>query len=231
MSTPAGWYPTPEGQERYWDGQSWTDQIRATEAEGAPTPEQGGPPPGQSGPPPKKSNGCLIGAIIAGVVVLVLILVLVAAGVFGWFVAKEKIGEIVASAVPTQSVQPEPQAPAPDATGDSTPSPEETTDAPDAPAFPIGEGFTAGRFEIQKGWKVGEATDFPGWAVLDMKATTSESSSAPGLFTLSLLDGQKVVTETLCTIEPTGTSPRKVDCMPIMTDPSSATTARVSHVL
>lgn len=32
-STPAGWYPNPEGPgERYWDGASWTDQMRASAA-------------------------------------------------------------------------------------------------------------------------------------------------------------------------------------------------------
>ena len=24
--TPAGWYPTPDGRQRYWDGSSWTDR-------------------------------------------------------------------------------------------------------------------------------------------------------------------------------------------------------------
>ncbi len=28
MSAPAGWYPTPDGRERFWDGQAWSDQIR-----------------------------------------------------------------------------------------------------------------------------------------------------------------------------------------------------------
>lgn len=27
---PAGWYPVDGGQERYWDGATWTDQIRPT---------------------------------------------------------------------------------------------------------------------------------------------------------------------------------------------------------
>jgi hypothetical protein len=27
MSTPAGWYLQPDGGERYWDGQVWTDQF------------------------------------------------------------------------------------------------------------------------------------------------------------------------------------------------------------
>ena len=25
---PAGWYPDDQGQERYWDGMSWTPQVR-----------------------------------------------------------------------------------------------------------------------------------------------------------------------------------------------------------
>ena len=27
MSAPAGWYPQPEGQRRYWDGELWTDHF------------------------------------------------------------------------------------------------------------------------------------------------------------------------------------------------------------
>ncbi len=29
MSAPAGWHLQPDGQERYWDGQQWTEQFRA----------------------------------------------------------------------------------------------------------------------------------------------------------------------------------------------------------
>ena len=27
MSTPAGWYPQPDGQQRYWDGEQWTENF------------------------------------------------------------------------------------------------------------------------------------------------------------------------------------------------------------
>ena len=27
MSSPAGWYPQPDGQQRYWDGQQWTGHF------------------------------------------------------------------------------------------------------------------------------------------------------------------------------------------------------------
>lgn len=59
MNTPAGWYPDPEqaGQQRYWDGQQWTDDQA----------------PGSQPPPVKKSGiptwvKALIG--IVGVLVL-----------------------------------------------------------------------------------------------------------------------------------------------------------------
>jgi hypothetical protein len=32
MNSPAAWYPQPDGQQRYWDGQQWTDHF----APGAP---------------------------------------------------------------------------------------------------------------------------------------------------------------------------------------------------
>jgi hypothetical protein len=34
MSAPVGWYPEPDGRERFWDGTQWTDQFRMP-----PTPE------------------------------------------------------------------------------------------------------------------------------------------------------------------------------------------------
>ena len=34
MSSPAGWYPQPDGQQRYWDGQQWTEKF----APGVPEP-------------------------------------------------------------------------------------------------------------------------------------------------------------------------------------------------
>ncbi|HET7303579.1 MAG TPA: DUF4352 domain-containing protein [Segeticoccus sp.] len=39
--TPAGWYPQPDGQQRYWDGEKWTEHV----APGAPM----SPPPSAPG--------------------------------------------------------------------------------------------------------------------------------------------------------------------------------------
>jgi len=27
MSNPAGWFPQPDGQQRYWDGEQWTEHV------------------------------------------------------------------------------------------------------------------------------------------------------------------------------------------------------------
>ena len=42
----AGWFPQPDGQERFYDGEDWTDQYRPGRPQGAPP----------TAPPPKKSN-------------------------------------------------------------------------------------------------------------------------------------------------------------------------------
>lgn len=44
MSSP-GWFPQPDGRERYFDGSGWTDHYRAPQPQAA-----------HPGPPPKKSN-------------------------------------------------------------------------------------------------------------------------------------------------------------------------------
>jgi colicin import membrane protein len=36
MSTPAGWYPQPDGQQRYWDGQQWTENFAPGSSPGVP---------------------------------------------------------------------------------------------------------------------------------------------------------------------------------------------------
>ncbi|MET3962874.1 hypothetical protein ABIE44_002808 [Marmoricola sp. OAE513] len=42
--TPQGWYPVDGGQERYWDGAAWTDQVRPSAPPAPPVPS-GAPAP------------------------------------------------------------------------------------------------------------------------------------------------------------------------------------------
>lgn len=55
MTTPAGWYPDPSapGSQRWFDGSSWTDQVRPAEAAPAP-------------PPPRTGMSTLAKALLAG---------------------------------------------------------------------------------------------------------------------------------------------------------------------
>ncbi|MBK9475635.1 MAG: DUF2510 domain-containing protein [Tetrasphaera sp.] len=52
MNAPAGWYPTPDGNERFWDGAAWTEQIRSPIAQ-----TQAMPAP----PPPPVATGSMGG--------------------------------------------------------------------------------------------------------------------------------------------------------------------------
>ncbi len=55
-STPAGWYPQPDGTERYWGGDSWSDQVRAAtyQPAGPPSMVQDSP---YAAPPPAQPFG------------------------------------------------------------------------------------------------------------------------------------------------------------------------------
>jgi hypothetical protein len=68
VTTPAGWYPDPDGAggRRYFDGQSWTEH-RAAAVE-APALEGAAAAPRTSGP-----NGKVIAGVIVAVVVLVIV--------------------------------------------------------------------------------------------------------------------------------------------------------------
>lgn len=68
MSLKAGWYPQDDGSERFWDGQNWTDAVRAPGAEGAAPAPPGATTPGTpTGTPSAGSKGCLY---IVGIIVL-----------------------------------------------------------------------------------------------------------------------------------------------------------------
>lgn len=65
MSTP-GWYPQPDGNERYYDGSNWTEHVRA--AQGA----SQAPSPMAPQAPEKKKGGALkwIAIIVGGLILL-----------------------------------------------------------------------------------------------------------------------------------------------------------------
>jgi Domain of unknown function (DUF4352)/Protein of unknown function (DUF2510) len=70
VTTPAGWYPDPDGSggQRYFNGQSWTDHRAPAAAVEAPSLDAAAAATGSSG-----SNGKVIAGVIAAVVVAVIV--------------------------------------------------------------------------------------------------------------------------------------------------------------
>lgn len=82
MSSSPGWFPQPDGRERYYDGNDWTDHYRQA------------PPGAQTSPPPKKSSAWKW-VLIVGFVVLVLCCGGFAACTAGVFEAADEVSKSV----------------------------------------------------------------------------------------------------------------------------------------
>ncbi|APY85255.1 DUF2510 domain-containing protein [Streptomyces alfalfae] len=159
--TPPGWYPDP-GQaagapptERWWDGNAWTDQVRA--AGGAFT--QPGQQPGQPAfpaypahPPAPRRRGLRV-AIAAGAVLVVL------AGIGGGVYALTSDDDGDGGSASEEASSGAPRAPRGSEAPDAPRSPE--SDAPRAPGAPEQEaGFATDpvngiKIPIPDGWKGG----------------------------------------------------------------------------
>jgi hypothetical protein len=130
MDSPAGWYPQPDGQFRYWDGQNWTDHF----APGTPpnaVPNPMAPTTGKPARPWFKKKRFILP--IAGVIVIII------AGSLGnnpstTPTASTSTPSVTAKpSVPNAVTTPTPKAPAPTA----PPAPKApAAPAPPAPAQP-----------------------------------------------------------------------------------------------
>src|SRR4051812_12828079 len=81
-TTPAGWYPDPStaGQQRYWDGQAWTEHRAPATRQAAPV-QQYQPQYAGYTPAPNKSGRALMWVAIAvGVLLLIFVIAAVAGG-------------------------------------------------------------------------------------------------------------------------------------------------------
>jgi Domain of unknown function (DUF4352)/Protein of unknown function (DUF2510) len=132
MTTPAGWYPDPDGSsgQRYFDGQSWTEH-RAAPAVEAPPLEAAAAAPRTSGP-----NGKVIAGVIAAVVVLVVV------GVAAVMMTlKTDVGDATVTRTPS------------DASDDTSVVPDEPETGVEAPtlenqAWSVGQPVRDGNFEF-----------------------------------------------------------------------------------
>ncbi len=132
MTTPAGWYPDPDGSsgQRYFDGQSWTEH-RAAPAVEAPPREAAAAAPRTSG-----TNGKVIAGVIAAVVVLVVV------GVAAVMMTlKTDVGDATVTRTPS------------DASDDTSVVPDEPETGVEAPtlenqAWSVGQPVRDGNFEF-----------------------------------------------------------------------------------
>ncbi|WP_205859536.1 DUF2510 domain-containing protein [Phycicoccus flavus] len=202
MSAPPGWHPQPDGRERWWDGQQWTEHFRdpvaPTQQYGAVEPGYG--PPQQTGynPPPAGyqqqrsgmsggAKGCLIAAVV-----FVLLLVVAVVVAFFWFGAN-----VVRSVDDVQQQL--------DSQGDSAA----------VVVVTVGEGFDVGSATVEDGWGVADGGGV-GQRVEGMDATFGAGVQEPSIFTMTFpgQDGGEV--DTLCTATPDGSGgPTAVTCLPL----------------
>lgn len=120
QQTPAGWYPQPDGSQRYWNGVQWTDHSAPAATSDAP------PPPPAPGVAPgvadtrqwfKKKRFIIPGAALA-----VIIVGSVASG-------KGDAADVVATPTPSVTAAPSVESPSPTPT--PTPAAEVTFTVPD----------------------------------------------------------------------------------------------------
>ncbi len=123
MSQPAGWYPQPDGTQRYWDGSQWTSHV-------VPAPGQYAPP-ASSAPSVKRSWYQKKRVIIPAVAVLAVVGASIANGGGNKQVATSAAPSITAMQSPASAQPTEPTDEATEEVSED-PSDEEEADEPDS---------------------------------------------------------------------------------------------------
>lgn len=169
MSTPAGWHPQPDGRERYWDGQAWTDQYR--------TPEPGTPPPPpyQAAPAqqPKKSGmgkGCLISALIIVAVIII--------GAVSCIAITGKAVDEVDKSIKAEQTE---------SGGTNNPV-----------TIEEGKAFEIRQFNYADGWTIVDS-DLGGVEIRDLKVTNNRDDADAAFVEIKFMKGTEVLESIDCT--------------------------------
>ncbi len=243
MSAPAGWHPQPDGRERWWDGQQWTEHFRDPAA-AAPTPGEtqvlgttgstgydtpgaqaggyGAPGPQATGygtpgaqwPQEKKGmGGTAKGCLIAAVVTVVLLIAAVVVGGIFFFRAVDETVDQVQSAIPSGLPTNLPTS-LPSAGGDPV-------------TITLGDGFELPNATIDGGWTL-EDNGGIGRVVTGMTATSTGSIDVPVLFSMAFEGGQ----QTVCTATfADGADSAEVTCIPVFGDVADGAEVTVTPTL
>ena len=177
MSTPAGWYEDPEnpGQQRYWDGQQWTDQRQPAVPAPPVPPAMGAISVGNQAEPPRKHTTRNVILAVIGVFILLVggcTIALVAAG-----------GKAVNDAIDDM---------------------EESDNAPGGPNNPmeiqLGEAFEVQGFNYADGWSVKNV--FGSAEVKNLKVTNNREEKDSAIVEIKFWDGTEVLALLDCTTSP-----------------------------
>lgn len=201
MSAPPGWHPQPDGRERWWDGQQWTEHFRDPVAAPAPAyGDAGGAYPGQY-PGPEKKPGMSRGAkgcLIAVVVLLVVAILAAIAGVFFFARSVNEAVDDVRTSMPTGF-------------------PTELPDGGTTVVVVIGDGFDVGNARIEDGWSL-EDNGGIGRSVEGMQATFEGDQAVPLFFTMQFTGTDGGTVDTVCSATGEGGSTADVTCIPLFGD-------------
>jgi hypothetical protein len=223
-TTPAGWYPTGDGQERWWDGNAWSQhhvrpQQQAPQQPPQPQPQQPGqegqawtqPGTGQptydqqpyqqayqqpyAGAPTYLSQPASQGSSAARTV-LIVIGVLMVLLVGGCVAVVATVGVTVDNVVDDVAEEMEADA-----------------NAPGGSANPLtvtpGSAFEAQGFSYAAGWSLG-ADSFDDVEVLDLRVTNTGTETDSVFIDVELLRGTQALAEATCSsgrVAPGGTVP------------------------
>ncbi|KRE63477.1 DUF2510 domain-containing protein [Nostocoides sp. Soil756] len=222
MSAPPGWHPQPDGRERWWDGQQWTEHLRdpAATPPAAAGVEAPYGTPGAYGQPawqPPQRRGMSGGAKGCLIAVGVLLLLLVVGAVVAVVLFARNVSTAVddaRSAFPTSL---------------PTQLPSELPTGATTVTVRIGEGFPVGDAQVEDGWSLGEAGSF-GRPVEGMRVTGGDGQ--PVFFTMRFTGGGADA-ETVCTAtgDTTSDAGRSVTCVPIFGDVPDDSPVQVTSAL
>ncbi len=175
QQTPAGWYPTPDGRQRYWDGSQWTEQY-------APASDAAGP-----GAATAKKGGALKWVLLGIGLVMVLIV--------GSCVAMvASAGNEVSKALESASTELEGTdtgtTTGTDGSGDEN-NPVEITE---------GAAFDVRDFSYAAGWKVTDSGF--GMEIEGLKVTNNRGEKDSAIVDIKFWKGTEVLSDVTCSSDP-----------------------------
>ncbi len=208
QQTPAGWYPTPDGQQRYWDGNRWTEHVApgtgtTTPAATAPTAATPGAPYGTSTPgathgtgipgatPPPKKDGALKWVLITIGVVLVL-------GVGSCVAFVATVGREVNKAIDSATSLPTSLGDGGDTTDPD--NSDQSGDRNNPVEITEGTSFDIRGFTYSDGWEI---TSTPiGMSIDNLEVTNNRDNQDSALVDIRFWKGSEVLASLNCASEP-----------------------------